>query len=50
MSAHPKLTAEAYLEQERRAETKREFVAGEVFAMTGGSPAHNIICVNIGAE
>lgn len=47
MSANPKLTAEAYLEQERRAETKSEFVDGEIFAMTGASPAHNLICGNL---
>jgi len=47
MSALPKITRQQYLEQERLAETKSEFVDGEVFAMTGASPAHNLITGNI---
>lgn len=50
MSALPKLSPQAYLEQERRSEAKNEYIAGEVFAMSGGSPAHNLICMNIGAS
>lgn len=50
MSAVMKTTAQAYLERERLAETKSEFIDGEVFAMSGGSPAHNLIAVNIAAE
>jgi Uma2 family endonuclease len=52
MSATPKsfLTPEQYLERERRAETKREYFAGELFAMAGGSKEHNIITVNLTRE
>jgi Uma2 family endonuclease len=48
MSAAPKpfLTPEQYLEQERHAETKSEYFAGEVFAMAGGSPEHSLISSN----
>lgn len=47
MSALPKLSLEAYLKQERFNETKSEYIVGEVFAMGGGSPAHNLISSNI---
>ncbi len=50
MSAIPKIDEQTYLEQERRAETKSEFIDGEIFAMTGASPSHNLIAVNIAAE
>ncbi len=43
---NPYLTPEAYLEQERQAETKSEYFAGQVFAMAGASGAHNIIVAN----
>lgn len=46
MSAIPKLTPQDYLVQERIAETKSEYIAGEIFAMAGGSPAHNLISAN----
>lgn len=52
MSAQPQtcLTAEEYLEIERQAEYKSEFYAGEMFAMAGGSEAHNLIAVNVVGE
>ena len=43
----PRITPEQYLEQERRAETKSEYFAGEVFAMSGASQAHNLIVSNL---
>lgn len=49
MSALEKLSPQAYLEAERRATLKHEFCNGEVFAMTGASPAHNLVVMNIGA-
>jgi Uma2 family endonuclease len=49
MSAVPKLTPQAYLEQERLTEGKNEYIDGEIFAMSGASPAHNLIVMNIGA-
>jgi len=39
----PYLTPQAYLDQERDAVTKREFHAGQVYAMSGASAAHNLV-------
>lgn len=52
MSVQPKpfLTAEDYLTLERRAETRSEYFAGEIFAMGGASEAHNLIVGNTLAE
>lgn len=52
MSSHPKtfLTPEEYLEQERRAEYKSEYFAGEVFAMAGASRRHGLIVTNLVRE
>jgi Uma2 family endonuclease len=47
MSALPKLSAQAYLEQERLSDTKHEFYNGEIFAMSGASFAHNTIVANL---
>jgi Uma2 family endonuclease len=41
------LTPQEYLEIERRAETKSEFYAGEMFAMSGASWEHTLIKDNI---
>lgn len=41
------MTEADYLAFERVSEVKHEFLAGEVFAMTGASRAHNLICVNL---
>ena len=52
MSAQPKhfFTPEEYLELEEKAETKSEYLSGEIFAMAGGSPAHSEIANSIGGE
>jgi len=52
MSAVPKpfLTPQEYLARERRAETKSEYLRGEVFAMSGASREHNLIASNVAAE
>lgn len=44
MSAVPKsfLTPEEYLARERRAETKSEYLRGEMFGMSGASREHNL--------
>jgi Uma2 family endonuclease len=42
-----KMTVEAYLAWEPRQEIRHEFVNGEVFAMTGGTLAHNDIAINL---
>lgn len=40
-------TPEEYLAAERAAETRSEYFAGEILAMTGASRAHNVIAGNI---
>lgn len=46
----PRLTAEEYLAIERHAETKSEYLNGEMFPMTGGSFRHNVIVANLVGE
>lgn len=43
----PQLTEIDYLDAERSGQARHEYVAGEVFAMAGGSKAHNTISLNI---
>jgi Uma2 family endonuclease len=38
-----------YLASEEHSQTRHEFVDGYVFAMSGGTQAHNLICTNIAA-
>jgi len=38
---------EEYLEMEAAADYKSEYYQGEIFAMSGGSPKHSVICVNL---
>lgn len=45
-----RLTPKRYLDVERRAERRSEFVAGQAYAMAGGTPEHNQIAPNITAE
>lgn len=40
-------SVEAYLECERAAEVRHEYLAGEVFAMVGASEPHNLIVTNV---
>jgi Uma2 family endonuclease len=47
---HDVLTPEQYLEIERLAEYKTEYIAGQLRPMPPVSEAHNIITVNIAAE
>ncbi len=42
-----KLTPEQYLDLERIAEGKSEYLDGEMFAMSGGSPEHSLISANL---
>src|SRR4051812_44455079 len=42
----PRATPEEYLKFERAAETKHEYVFGEIVSMAGGSPNHSSICAN----
>jgi Uma2 family endonuclease len=48
--SHPKATAQEYLAQERQAQTKSEYIDGEILAMTGASRPHNLIAGNIFAS
>jgi len=41
------MSPEAYLEMERSSPLKHEYVAGQVFAMTGTSVVHNVILGNL---
>lgn len=40
-------TAEEYLQLEQSSEIRHEYLAGQVFAMSGGSKQHNLIAGNI---
>jgi Uma2 family endonuclease len=40
------ISPEDYLAWERQAETKSEYIAGEIFAMAGASRTHNLILTN----
>jgi Uma2 family endonuclease len=48
--AHPKATAQEYLDQERQAQIKSEYIDGEIIAMTGASRRHNLIAGNLFAS
>lgn len=48
--SQPFISPQEYLERERKAETKHEYYNGEIFAMSGGSPQHNQISVNVSGE
>ena len=52
MSAEPvsRMTPEEYLAWEREADTKHEYLDGEVFDMAGASLAHNLIVSNLVGE
>jgi Uma2 family endonuclease len=43
----PHITPSEYLAREERADTKHDFVNGEIVAMTGGSIKHNLIAGNL---
>ena len=45
-----RISPEEYLERERQAETKSEYLRGEVFAMAGGSLRHALIISNLSGE
>jgi len=52
MSLQPqqRYTPEEYLALERKAEYKSEYLAGEIFAMSGASRQHNLIAGNVFAS
>ena len=43
----PRTTPQEYLERERVAEIKSEYIFGEIVAMAGGSPLHSLIVSNV---
>ncbi|WP_437577098.1 Uma2 family endonuclease [Sorangium sp. So ce887] len=45
-----RMSAAEYLEWEREQGAKHEYHLGEVFAMAGGSPRHNVLSNAVGAE
>jgi Uma2 family endonuclease len=49
MQTQPKhfVTPQDYLAWERQQETRHEWFDGEVYAMTGASRGHNLVCVNV---
>jgi Uma2 family endonuclease len=48
-AAHHRLTFDDYLRIEADSGTKHEFMHGQVFAMSGGTPAHARVTMNVGA-
>jgi len=44
------ITSEEYLELERTSEDRHEYFNGEIFAMVGAKPEHNLINTNIVSE
>jgi len=44
------MSVDEYLEFERRAEFKHEFVGGQVFCMSGASQAHNLVALNLATD
>ena len=46
----PRYTPEQYLEMDRKAEYRSEYVSGEILAMAGASREHNRITINIGTS
>ena len=43
-------TPEEYLELERKSHYKSEYLDGQIYAMSGGSPEHSMITVNVSRE
>ena len=48
--AHKPISEEDYLQGELLAETKHEFIDGEVYAMAGASENHNLLSLNMASE
>jgi Uma2 family endonuclease len=44
------ITEEEYLAFENASEVKHEYLRGQIFAMSGGSPEHALITTNVGSE
>jgi len=50
VQAKTRISPEEYLEIERRAETKSEYLDGEMFAMTGVTRKHSLVTTNLVRE
>jgi Uma2 family endonuclease len=50
LSTQTKFSPEEYLEFERKAEVRHEYLDGEIYEMAGESLAHSQICINIARE
>ncbi len=48
--SQPFYTVEEYLELERAAEERHEYIDGYIYAMSGDSLSHSRICVNLASE
>jgi Uma2 family endonuclease len=46
----PIYSTEEYLEFERNADERHEFLDGEIFAMAGESTRHSTVCINLSGE
>jgi hypothetical protein len=46
-AAHHRFTFDEYLRMEQDSGTKHEFVAGQVYAMSGGTPEHAGVTANV---
>lgn len=46
----PRMTATEYLAWEREQGERHHYLRGEVFAMAGGSPRHNALCLRVGGK
>src|SRR5260370_41991866 len=46
----PYVTPEEYLALERAAETRSEYLNGEIIGLTGASRRHSLITLNVGSE
>lgn len=46
-ATNPYISPQEYLQYERAGSSKHEYYAGEIFAMAGGSRAHNLIVGNL---
>jgi Uma2 family endonuclease len=44
------LTVQEYLKAEEKSEIRHEYIAGQVFAMSGSSKEHNTITLNIASR
>lgn len=46
-ACRPLISVADYLAGEESAEVRHEYLAGEIYAMTGASARHNLICTNL---